>query len=172
MSTEPNRTTPAKDKPLTDKAVEDVIAGHPFLRGLKQAHLHLLAESAMRVHHRAGEIIFHEGEPANRFYLIEQGRVLLESPRREQLPVTLQVIGSGDVLGWSWLFPPFVWHFQARAVEPTNALVLDGAHLLVLCENDHELGFELMKRMTQVVIQRLHATRRQWLAREGVAIPA
>lgn len=163
MSTEPNRTTPAKDKPLTDKAVEDVIAGHPFLRGLKQAHLHLLAESAMRVHHRAGEIIFHEGEPANRFYLIEQGRVLLESPRREQLPVTLQVIGSGDVLGWSWLFPPYYWHFDARTVEPTTAIFFYGTRLREQCEQDHDFGYEMMKRMAQVLVQRLQVARSQLL---------
>lgn len=148
---------------MTDKAVEDVIAGHPFLRGLKQAHLHLLAESAMRVHHRAGEIIFHEGEPANRFYLIEQGRVLLESPRREQLPVTLQVIGSGDVLGWSWLFPPYYWHFDARTVEPTTAIFFYGTRLREQCEQDHDFGYEMMKRMAQVLVQRLQVARSQLL---------
>lgn len=117
----------------------------------------------MRVHHRAGEIIFHEGEPANRFYLIEQGRVLLESPRREQLPVTLQVIGSGDVLGWSWLFPPYYWHFDARTVEPTTAIFFYGTRLREQCEQDHDFGYEMMKRMAQVLVQRLQVARSQLL---------
>src|SRR5262245_24317870 len=87
-------------------AVESIIAGHPFLRGLRPGHLHLLADSAMRMRYDAGQLIFREGDPANRFYLIEQGRVSLESHRRDETPAEIQVIGPGDVLGWSWLFPP------------------------------------------------------------------
>ena len=70
----------------------------------------------------------------------------------------------GDVLGWSWLFPPFSWNFQARAIEPTSAIVLSGAHLLVTAEGNHDFGYELMKRVAQVVIHRLQATRKQLLA--------
>ena len=77
--------------------------------------------------------------------------------------VVLQVLGAGEALGWSWLFPPFTWHFQARALEPTRATVLDGAHLLVLCNEDHEFGYTLMQRVTQVVIARLQAARRKLL---------
>jgi CRP/FNR family cyclic AMP-dependent transcriptional regulator len=75
-------------------------------------------------------------------------------------------LGPGDVLGWSWLFPPFVWHFQARAVEPTTLLVLNGAGLLVSAERDHDFGYELMKRVAQVVIRRLQATRKQLLEQQ------
>ena len=163
MSTESNPSTPAKDEPLAAEAVEDVIAGHPFLRGFKSAHLHLLAESAMRVRYGAGEIIFREGEPANRFYLMERGRVLLESPQREQAPVALQVIGAGDVLGWSWLFPPYYWHFDARTMEPTTAIFFYGTRLREQCEQDHDFGYEMMKRMTQVLVQRLQVARSQLL---------
>ena len=67
------------------------------------------------------------------------------------------------MLGWSWLFPPFVWHFRARALDPTTVIVLDGAHLLVACHQNHEFGYELMKRVGQVVIERLQATRKQLL---------
>jgi CRP/FNR family cyclic AMP-dependent transcriptional regulator len=76
----------------------------------------------------------------------------------------VQLLEAGDALGWSWLFPPYEWHFQARAVEPTRAVVFNAAHLLVACEKDHDLGYDLMKRMAQVVIRRLQATRRQLLA--------
>ncbi len=141
------------------KAVEAVIAGHPFLRGFAPAHLRLLADNAMRMRYDAGEIIFRKGDPANRFYLIEEGKVSLESPRRDQAPVVVQVIGPGDVLGWSWIFPPYDWQFDARAVEPTTAIFFYGTRLREQCDEDHDFGFEMMKRMTQVVIHRLQAAR-------------
>ncbi len=75
----------------------------------------------------------------------------------------IQIIGPGDVLGWSWLFPPFFWHFDAWVVQPTTAIFFYGTRLREACEQDHELGYELMKRMTQVVMRRLQATRQQLL---------
>ncbi len=110
-----------------------------------------------------GEVIFREGEPANRFYLIQHGKVALESSRREREPVLIQQIGPGDVLGWSWLLPPYYWHFDARAVEPTEAIFFYGTRLRQQCEDDRDLGYELLKRMTAVIIQRLQATRQQLL---------
>jgi CRP-like cAMP-binding protein len=159
----PGDSPSVRDESTAVKAVESVIADHPFLRGLSPAHLRLLADSAMRMHYRAGELIFREGEPANRFYLIEQGRVSLESHKQGEEPATVQVIGAGDVLGWSWLFPPYYWHFDARTLEPTTAIFIYGTRLREQCEQDHDFGYEMMKRMTQVVIGRLQNARRQLL---------
>jgi len=164
MYTEPNSQEPDRDKTAAVKAVESIIAEHPFLRGLKPEHLRLLVNSALRMHYKAGEFIFCEGDPANRFYLIEQGRVSLESFRRDEAPVAVQVIGPGDVLGWSWLFPPYYWHFDARVLEPTTAIFFYGTRLREQCEQDHDFGYEMMKRMSQVVIRRLQAARKQLLA--------
>ena len=163
MSTPQNSPTNAKIESSAVKAVENIIAEHPFLRGLKPEHLRLLADSAMRMSYKTGELIFCEGDPANRFYLIEQGRVSLESHRRDEAPVAVQVIGPGEVLGWSWLFPPYYWHFDARALEPTTAIFFYGTRLREHCEKDHAFGYEMMKRMTHVVIHRLQATRKQLL---------
>jgi CRP/FNR family transcriptional regulator, cyclic AMP receptor protein len=113
-----------------------------------------------------GQVLFHEGDPANQFYLIESGRIALEAHEPADGTVLIETVGAGEVLGWSWLFPPFVWHFQARAVEPTKAVVLSGAHLLVAAERNHEFGYELMKRVAQVVIERLQFTRKRLLAEE------
>lgn len=110
----------------------------------------------------AGEFIFREGDPANRFYLIHSGTVALES-RTNDGPRVVQTIGPGDVLGWSWLFPPYFWHFDARAVEPVEAVFFYATPLRAECEADHELGYELLSRMAQIVITRLQATRRQLL---------
>jgi CRP-like cAMP-binding protein len=164
MSAPQNPADAAKEEGQAVKAVAQVIAEHPFLRDLKPEHLRLLADCAMRMRYGAGELIFREGDPANRFYLIEQGRVSLESPQRDAAPVAVQVIGAGDVLGWSWLFPPYYWHFDARALEPTTALFFYGTRLRQHCEQDPGFGYEMMKRMTQVVIHRLQAARRELLA--------
>jgi len=160
MSTGPT----SGDEPTAIKAVEATVFEHPFLAGLKPEHLRVLANNALRMEYPTDELIFREGDPANRFYLIERGRVSLEYGRREEPSMPIQAIGPGDVLGWSWLFPPYYWNFDARAVEPTTAIFFYGTRLRDECEQDKSLGYELMKRMTAVAIQRLQATRRQLLA--------
>jgi len=130
--------------------------------------LKVLTECAMPSHFTPGEVIFREGDPANRFYLIQQGKVVLESPVKDSSPVTIGTIGPGDVLGWSWLFPPYYWHLDARAVEPTSAIFFYGTRLREECERNHDLGYTLMKRMAAIVIQRLQATRRRLINARGV----
>ena len=152
------------NSPSVVKPIESAVAGHRFLQGLNPEHLRLLWDSAMRIRYDAGEFIFRESDPANRFYLIEEGRVCLESPRQDPIAVPIQFIGPGDVLGWSWLFPPYYWHFDARVVEPTTAIFFYGTRLREQCEQDHDFGYEMMKRMTQVVIHRLQATRKELLS--------
>jgi CRP/FNR family transcriptional regulator, cyclic AMP receptor protein len=148
-------------------ATEIALVEHPFLKNIGPRNQKILADSAMHVKFEPGEIIFQEGDLANRFYLIESGKVALEASKRDEEPKLIQTIGAGDVLGWSWLFPPYYWHFDARAVEPIKAIFFYGTRLREQCEQDHDLGYELMKRMSEVVIQRLQATRKMLL--EGFA---
>lgn len=143
------------------------VAAHPFLIAISEPHIRLLADSAMQTKFETGDHIFREGETANRFYLIETGKVVLESPGNAGQLVTIDVIGAGDLLGWSWLFPPFVWHFSARAVEPTNAIFFYGTVLREYCDADPSLGFELFKRMGEVMIKRLQSARTLVLKAEG-----
>jgi len=145
------------------KTLEESIIKHPFLKGMGPEHLKILIDSAMRAEFKAGEIIFREGDPANRFYLIEEGRVELESRKQDRPPVHIQTIGAGDVLGWSWIFPPYYWNFEAQAVDPTKAIFFYGTRLREKCDEDRGFGYELMKRMSAVMLQRLQATRRQLL---------
>jgi CRP/FNR family cyclic AMP-dependent transcriptional regulator len=143
-------------------------AAQPFLKGLSKAQLEVLSNNAMEVEFKTGKMIFDEGLAANRFYVILDGKVALESvaDKKGGRPELIQTIGAGDVLGWSWLFPPYKWNFDARAVRPTKAIIFFASTLRELCENDHALGYELMKRVTQVVINRLQSTRRQLLKRD------
>ena len=139
------------------------LAQHPFLRGLTHKQLVLLADCALTAQFKKGQIIFRAGEKAKLFYLIEKGQVTLESGTEFGEPVIIQTIGAGDLLGWSWMMPPYVWHFTARAIEPAAAIYFAGTILRDYCERDHSLGFELHKRMSAVMMKRLQAARRKLL---------
>ncbi len=147
-------------------SLKAIVQDHPFFEDMKPEHLQVITSCASEVSFKPGQFLFHEGEPASQFFLIQSGKVALEAHEPADGTALVQNLGAGDVLGWSWMFPPFVWHFQARALEPTRAVVLDGAHLLVTAERDHQFGYELMKRVAQVVVQRLQATRKQLLTRQ------
>ena len=117
----------------------------------------------------AAQVIAHEGEPADRFYLIREGLVALELMVPKRGFTTLQTIGDGDILGWSWLLPPYRWRFGARTVRPTRALSFDGKCLRGKCEEDHDLGYELLKRFASVTAERLEATRLQLMDLYGAS---
>ena len=152
----------AKEQLGTPAALKEV-AEHPFLRGLSESHLQALADCAMRLRFAAGETIFREGDPANRFYLLIKGKVALETERDEKR-FTVQTISGGDVLGWSWMFPPYYTHFDARAIEPTEAMFFYGTRLREMCEEDSDLGYEILNRIAKVVIDRLVATQKKLIA--------
>jgi CRP-like cAMP-binding protein len=143
------------------------VALHPFLAGMNRSQLALLTDCATSVHFEKGQIVFRAGEMANRFYLIETGKVVLESSEGVGNPVIIDTIGPGHLLGWSWMFPPYTWQFTARAVEPTAAIFFYGTILREYCEKDHSLGYELLKRMSVVMVKRLQAARKNMLAFYG-----
>ena len=138
-----------------------LIAQQPFFKGLNPQQLQLLAVSALEMKFETGATIFEEGSPANRFYLILTGRVELSAEMEDRNVIPVQTLGPGDDLGWSWLFPPYSMHFTARALEPTTAIFFYGTRLREQCEQDHELGYQLMKRIAEVATQSLRATQRR-----------
>ena len=140
------------------------VALHPFLVGMNPKQLVLLTDCAMATLFVPGRIVLRENEIANRFYLIESGKVVLESGEQFGQPMVMETIGAGDLLGWSWMFPPYVWHFTARAVEPTNAIFFYGTILREYCERDPSLGYELFKRMAPIMLRRLQAARKKMLS--------
>jgi CRP-like cAMP-binding protein len=136
-----------------------VLSEVPFLDGLEPDRLALLAGCAGNVRFAEGERLFREGDPADTFYIVRHGSVALEifSPTRGA--VVIETIEPGEVLGWSWLFAPYRWHFDARALTVVRATGFDGACLRQKCEADPALGYELMSRFAQVLIERLQWTR-------------
>lgn len=152
---------------------EGRLKNHPFLSEASTSFLNHLEEVSDETTFAAGETIFREGDYADRFYLIISGKVALEASSNGEPKTIVQVLGPGDLLGWSWLFPPFEWHFGARALEPVTAVVLNAASLLIKAEEDPSFGYELMKRVSQQVIRRLQAVRKRLVreakSREGAA---
>jgi CRP/FNR family transcriptional regulator, cyclic AMP receptor protein len=140
------------------ETLERVIAEHPFFSGLDQEYIKLFVGCASNVRFDEGAYAFREGEEANRFYLIRRGRVALEIFTPKSEPIVVQTLEAGEVLGWSWLVPPYRWRFHARALETTLAIGLDGHCLRIKCDENHDLGYELMKRVASVIQQRLEAT--------------
>ena len=139
------------------------VALHPFLAGMNHTQLTLLTDCAVARHFHTNQKILGEGEFANGFYLIETGRVALKSEPGFGESIPIQILGAGDLLGWSWMFPPYVWHFTARTVEPTEAIFFYGTVLREYCETDHSLGYELFKRMSPIMLRRLQAAREKML---------
>jgi CRP/FNR family cyclic AMP-dependent transcriptional regulator len=143
------------------ETLEGVIAEHPFLEGLPPRYREFLVGCATNVRFEPGQFVFLEGGEANHCYLIREGKVALEIDAPPRGTIIIQTLGKGDVLGWSQIFPPYRWQFSARAVELTRAVALNGKCLREKSEEDHDLGYELLKRFARVIQERLQATRLQ-----------
>ncbi|HEY3602065.1 MAG TPA: cyclic nucleotide-binding domain-containing protein [Chthoniobacterales bacterium] len=156
-------------KPQSGDPFEERVELHPFLVGLRPHHIKLLSDCAMATSFQPDGYLFRQGEFANRFYLIEQGRVALEALDPQGDSVVIEEVGPGRLVGWSWLFPPYVWHFDARATEPTTALFFYGTILREYCAKYPSLGFELFKRMSQVMLERLQGARMRLLTHSARA---
>lgn len=143
------------------KSLSDILKDHDFFNDLAPEYLELLAGCGKNVVFDANEYLFREGEPANVFYIIRHGQVAIEmhDPRRGKL--NIYTLGENEVLGWSWLIPPYKSHFDARAMKLTRAIALDGACLRKKCDEDSHLGYEFMKRFATMIVDRLVATRLQ-----------
>jgi len=145
------------------ETLRPILATIPLFDGMKPEHLDLIVGCAANVRFAPGEFAARQGEAADRFFIVRKGRLALQvhGPGRGEL--TLLTVGDGEVLGWSWLVPPYKWHFDARSLTDTRALALDGRCLRGKFENDHELGYEMMTRFAQLMTQRLEAASLQLL---------
>jgi CRP/FNR family cyclic AMP-dependent transcriptional regulator len=143
------------------RTLDALIVESPVFKGLDQDELELIAGCASNTVFAAGERLFREGDQADTFFLLRHGLVALDAyvPNRGQL--TVETVGPGEIVGWSWLLPPHRWHFTGRAVDLVRAIQFDGACLRNKCEEDPLLGYDLLNRFAQVLVSRLQATRLQ-----------
>ncbi len=141
--------------------LQEILSGHRFFADLDPALCALVAGCGRNVRFEAGDYLFHEGEPADRFFLLRHGRVAFEVTAPGRGPLRFLTVGEGEVVGVSWLVPPYRWNYDAKALETIRAIALDAKCLRDKCEADHHLGYELMKRFVPELVRRLHATRLQ-----------
>jgi len=141
------------------ETLQRLLREHPFLKSMEERHLAFMTGCAANVRFAAGQFLFKEGDPAEAAYLVREGRVALEVHAPERGSTLIATVEPGHVFGWSWLFPPYRWNFDARAVEPVRAFTFDGNCLRGKCEADHDLGYELLKRLLQEIdrnLERVH----------------
>lgn len=137
----------------------DVLSEHLFFKGIDPVYLRILEGCARYKRFEEGEWIMHQGGEANRFYIIYDGRVCLQFTSPKCGMVIVETLGKGDILGASWMFEPYVCHWDARALEQTHTIAFNAVCLRGICEEDHDLGYELMKRFSCAMVKRLHAAR-------------
>ena len=143
--------------------LKSLLAEQSFYKGLNENHLELLAECATNVTFEAGQSIIEEGQPADKFYLISYGKVAVQVFTEGRGSLTLETLQEGEVLGWSWLVAPYRWRFDAKAMTLTRAIAFDAKRLREKLDQNHGLGYELLKRFVPVIAGRLEATRFQLL---------
>ena len=136
---------------------------HPFFQGLDPQLVHAAARLARERRFDTGEMLVRDGDPAEWFFLIFQGKLALEVATPEKPHLTIQTIGPGEVLGWSWLVPPYLWRFDARALKPTRVLAIDGAAFRHTLATHPEHGYQFLVRLLPIIAQRLENTQIQLL---------
>jgi CRP-like cAMP-binding protein len=145
------------------QTLEQLLGEVPALAGLLPTHRSTMAACARTRVYEPGSPLLREGDPADEFFVVRRGAVAVETDVPGRGPVTLETLASGDLLGWSWLVPPYRNAFSARALDVVHVVALDGACLRGKCERDPTLGYDLLKVVATVFVRRLEETRMRLL---------
>lgn len=143
--------------------IRKLLSEHSFFEGLTPQQLDFLAGVAREERFQAREIIRREGDPADEFHLVLDGRVAVEMFTHDRGPVTIQTVCAGEIIGWSWLLEPYAWHYDAEAIEPTHVIAFDAKKVREECATSSHFGYKLFSRFVPVIVDRLQATRMQLL---------
>ena len=151
------------NKKTAKNKIREYISANSFFAGMNEDHLDFLASTAHLKRGQTGEVLFRLGEPAKCFYLALSGAVTVEVPAIQGPALRLQTLGSGKMIGWSWLIEPYRWDFQARVISEAELIEFDGKAILARCENDNAFGYDLFKRFTSLMSERLTSARRKMM---------
>ncbi len=151
--------------------IAELVSHHPLLAGLPGDVGNLVAGCARNVAFAAGDFLMSEGEAADTLYLLRRGNVALEVGPAGHGVIVVETVRPGSPVGFSWLFPPYRCLFDVRAIEPVGAIAVDAACLRQKAEADPAFGYELMKRVSEVILDRLQATRLRLLDLYGTTNP-
>lgn len=148
---------------MNRQQIENYLSTHAFFDGLDDSFIKFLASSARVLQVKKGGALFHQGEHADKFYLLRSGQVSVQVPALMGPALEMQTVGEDQLLGWSWLIPPYQWNFLARAAEDSDLLEFDGSAILAYCEEDSKFGYELLKRFAALMSERLNAARQKMM---------
>lgn len=145
---------------MIDGTLMVYLAQHPVFMGLKEEQIALIGHLSTLVHFEAHQRVFEQDKPATHFFVVREGAVSVEIPSLAgSEPLTIQQLGKGSLLGWSWLIAPYRWAFDARATTSSELIAVDGERLRAACEADPQLGYELLKRFAVLMAERLTSAR-------------
>jgi CRP/FNR family cyclic AMP-dependent transcriptional regulator len=150
-------------KRMSKQSIEDYLSAHAFFSRMDSSFLKFLSNSAAGLRIKKGDVLFKQGAPADKFYLLRNGQVSVQVPALVGPALEIQTLGEDQILGWSWLIPPYRWSFLARAVEDSDLLEFDGSAILARCEKDPKFGYELFKRFAALMSERLDAARQKMM---------
>lgn len=148
---------------MSKTSIENYLSGHAFFSGLDDAFVKYLADSASERQIKKGEVLFKQGNSADKFYLLRSGEISVQVPALMGPVLEIQRLGEDQILGWSWLIPPYRWHFMARAQEDSEVIEFDGSAILAHCEEDTNFGYHLLKRFAALMSERLEAARQKMM---------
>ncbi len=146
---------------MSKESIKDYLSTHAFFSGLDDNFIRFLADSATQQKVGKGHVLFQQGKYADKFYLLRNGQVSVQVPALVGPTLEIQSLGADQILGWSWLIPPYRWNFMARALDETELLEFDGRAILARCEQDPKFGYELFKRFAALLSERLDAARQK-----------
>ena len=148
---------------MSNQSIEDYLPTHAFFSGLDDSFMKFLSDSATELRVKKGDVLFQQGERADKFYLLRNGHMSVQVPALMGPTLEIQTLGEDQILGWSWLIPPYRWNFQARALEDSDLLEFDGSAILARCEEDPKFGYELFKCFATLMSERLNAARQKMM---------
>ena len=146
---------------MNNQAIAEYLSDHEFFSELSVDIIKLLCESVRSLEIKKGEVLFRQGEHADKFYIVRNGRVSVQIPAIMGPTLEVQTLSTNRILGWSWLISPYQWRFQAKAEEDSTLLEFDGAAILARCEQDPKVGYELLKKFAALMAERLEASRQK-----------
>ncbi|MGI9294461.1 MAG: Crp/Fnr family transcriptional regulator [Pseudomonadales bacterium] len=148
---------------MNSQPVMAYLTSHEFFSGLDESYMKILSDSAQMLHIAEGDVLFKQGERAEKFYVLCDGKISVQVPAIIGPTLEIQTIGKDQLLGWSWLIPPYRWTFQAITEKDSELIEFDGATILQHCEQDPKFGYELMKHFTILMSERLDAARQRMI---------
>jgi len=149
------------------EAIAELVLGHPFFEGIDPTIAHAMTANAEERTYDTGDMLVREGKPAEEFFLVFEGKIALEVGAADHPDITVETIGRGEILGWSWLVPPYRWRFDARATKPTRVVAIHAATARYAIAAHPAFGYQFLMKLLPVIAERLENTRVQLLDIHG-----